>query len=938
MCGGFFGNIYIKLTIFFKKYIDKKSEGGIIFLGPKHSTFGSKSNERKDISIMKKRILSIALAVVMVVSLIPFSLLAVGADDASMTFTADKLYKSDKFLEAEPNTFEFVVRLPEGYTGRPGVIYSNYEKKADNAVCIQIQGNATIQLYYQMKDSNPVKYIFENAPINTGEWVHVAVVRDEVAGNVRCYINGEFYQTSTVAMEEYGYLTSTQDLKGMCVGGDYRSGNTYYFKCELKEIAIYSDVRTPDEIKEDFAGIKKTNDNLLVWFQPEAGMTNEIPDLSGNGYTARTGEAPEPDAQEGMSFNVNDIYRSAKFLEAAPNTFEFTVKLPKGYTDRPGVIFSNYEGPEKTYDRAICLQLQANGTVQLYYETKGNSNVKYVFKNLDICTGDWVHIAVVRDEAAGKVRCYLNGTLAEEITTTVAPYGYLTSKDALKPMCIGGDYRSNNRYYFRCELKELVVYSDVRTADEIKADIGETNKTNDNLLAWYKLSPNQTSVEDLSGNGYDASIAKEDLDAPSWSETTTPVTDFAYSFAVVGDTQHVTESNPQNLAKIYQWLLDNQESKKIKHVLGLGDITNSNATTQWETAKKAISLLDGKLPYILIRGNHDNSANMNKYLGTPAYYEQLASTGDSGVFEDGKFDNSYTTLTVGGHKYLIMGLDFGAKDNVLEWANNVVSKYPDHKVIVLTHGYLTNTGERLDTGVKACPSSYDSTLNDADDMWDKFLSRHKNIFLVLSGHKAADDIVAVQHIGVNGNTVTEFLINPQTLDLKYKGIGGLGLVAMFYISEDGNTISVQYYSTIHDKFYGNKSQFTFESNVDKSGIDQNIEKIEKDYGDSSKYTKESYDALTDVLKDADTFRNTIVTQAEVDAYVAKLKAAIDRLVLISGGDETTGTETPPETQPIPGGAEIGDGLYIIVPVLITVLLISAYFIFAISVKAKKRAQ
>ncbi|MBR4034796.1 MAG: hypothetical protein IKJ04_08300, partial [Clostridia bacterium] len=145
--------------------------------------------------------------------------------------------------------------------------------------------------------------------------------------------------------------------------------------------------------------------------------------------------------------------------------------------------------------------------------------------------------------------------------------------------------------------------------------------------------------------------------------------------------------------------------------------------------------------------------------------------------------------------------------------------------------------------------------------------------------------------------VTEFLINPQTLDLKYKSMGGLGLVAMFYVSEDGSKISVQYYSTIHDKFYGSKSQFTFECTVDKSGIDRNVEKVEKDHADSSKYTKESYDALTAVLKDADSIRNKVVTQAEVDAYVAKLEAAINGLVLISDG------ETTPETQPVPDETE-----------------------------------
>ena len=48
-----------------------------------------------------------------------------------------------------------------------------------------------------------------------------------------------------------------------------------------------------------------------------------------------------------------------------------------------------------------------------------------------------------------------------------------------------------------------------------------------------------------------------------------------------------------------------------------------------------------------------------------------------------------------------------------------------------------------------------------------------------------------------------------------------------------------------------------------------------------------------MLKDADSIRNKVVTQAEVDAYVAKLEAAISGLVLISDG------ETTPETQPVP---------------------------------------
>jgi len=229
-------------------------------------------------------------------------------------------------------------------------------------------------------------------------------------------------------------------------------------------------------------------------------------------------------ADMGMTFMSWIVNSTTKFLEEAPNTFEFTVRLPKGYAERPGVIFSNYEGPEKTHDRAICIQLQKNGTVQLYYETAGFSNVKYVFKDLDICTGEWVHIAVTRDEFAGKVSCYINGELAEELIVTVEPYGYLTSADELKPMCIGGDYRSDNRYYFRGELRELVVYSDVRTADEIRADFVRTFSTNDNLLVWYQLSDDTIYPEDLSGNGYSVPSEEETETTEPAPETQAPET------------------------------------------------------------------------------------------------------------------------------------------------------------------------------------------------------------------------------------------------------------------------------------------------------------------------------------------------------------------------------------------------------------------------------
>jgi hypothetical protein len=54
-------------------------------------------------------------------------------------------------------------------------------------------------------------------------------------------------------------------------------------------------------------------------------------------------------------------------------------------------------------------------------------------------------------------------------------------------------------------------------------------------------------------------------------------------------------------------------------------------------------------------------------------------------------------------------------------------------------------------------------------IWNKFASKHENIFMVLSGHMSADTVVIKQRKGEAGNTVTEMLIDPQTMDGQYAG-------------------------------------------------------------------------------------------------------------------------------------------------------------------------
>lgn len=92
-------------------------------------------------------------------------------------------------------------------------------------------------------------------------------------------------------------------------------------------------------------------------------------------------------------------------------------------------------------------------------------------------------------------------------------------------------------------------------------------------------------------------------------------------------------------------------------------------------------------------------------------------------------------------------------------------------------------------------------------MWDKLVSKHKNIFLVLSGHDPCSDVVTTQTKGVHGNTVTQMLIDPQGVD---SGLGATGMVAMLYFSNDGKTITVENYSTVKEQFYLSTNQYTID--------------------------------------------------------------------------------------------------------------------------------
>lgn len=278
-----------------------------------------------------------------------------------------------------------------------------------------------------------------------------------------------------------------------------------------------------------------------------------------------------------------------------------------------------------------------------------------------------------------------------------------------------------------------------------------------------------------------------------------PIKDYAYSFALIGDTQIMTALYSDKLSCIYDWILENKDEKKIKYVFGLGDITDNSTTREWHVAKKEIDKLRGVVPNMHIRGNHDKLEDFLLAFPYKEYADQI-----SGSYNN-TMQYTYHKFKVGKTKYLALNIDLGPSDEVIAWANGVIKDHPDHNVIIVTHIYKKPDGSLYDNKKLG---QYGTNLG--PELWDKLVKNHENIVMVLAGHVDTNNIKVHQREGVHGNTVTEILVDPQGVDLKY---GPGGFVAMLYFSEDGKNVQTEYISTVHKAYVLNESPSPFEVNV-----------------------------------------------------------------------------------------------------------------------------
>jgi hypothetical protein len=282
------------------------------------------------------------------------------------------------------------------------------------------------------------------------------------------------------------------------------------------------------------------------------------------------------------------------------------------------------------------------------------------------------------------------------------------------------------------------------------------------------------------------------------------------------------ERNQPILDLMMYWITDNIKNLNIRLVMATGDLVDNNDSAspdfvkfdqpgiaQWEAVSRSFDKLNGKVPYITATGNHDYSyADMEKknsrfndyfppnknFLNRGIMRAAFMNTEGTPTAENAVFE----FISPNDEKYLVLNIEFGPRDTVIQWVNGIVNhqKYQDHRVILLTHSYLNSQNERI------AKSGYPvADKNEGEAVWRKLVQPASNIELVVCGHVASPDDFA-KHTGFRTDknaaekSVYQMLFNAQALGGGWHGNGGDGWLRILEFLPDGKTVKVRTFSPL----------------------------------------------------------------------------------------------------------------------------------------------
>ena len=275
------------------------------------------------------------------------------------------------------------------------------------------------------------------------------------------------------------------------------------------------------------------------------------------------------------------------------------------------------------------------------------------------------------------------------------------------------------------------------------------------------------------------------------------------TLAFLPDTQSYVKWKNTPFIDQIDWLIANKDNLKLKFVGHEGDIVQSYDTdiTEWEFAMGQMErLYDNGIPFSTLPGNHDysdgtrDSTMYNTYCPL-TYFEQMSTY--MGAYEENKSDNTYHKVNINGVDLLILSLEFGPRDGVIEWANTILENNSTTKALILVHSYLKYNGELLASVDNHAPSNgygLGTDVNDGTDLWTKLVYPNNNVRFVICGHDGLSDDGSGLRISIHedGSNIYQVMSNYQY----YPDYPGYLLLLEF----SGENIRLRTYSPYLDEY------------------------------------------------------------------------------------------------------------------------------------------
>jgi len=295
-------------------------------------------------------------------------------------------------------------------------------------------------------------------------------------------------------------------------------------------------------------------------------------------------------------------------------------------------------------------------------------------------------------------------------------------------------------------------------------------------------------------------------------ESDIKITSKYFTIVVLPDTQIYSQKYPEIFKSQTNWIKQQKDNSNIVCVIHEGDITQTNVEKEWIIANEAMSVLDGVIPYFVTTGNHDmgtlglattrDTRWFNKYFPI----SRFENTPEYGGHFGENIENAYYLMHARKLRLMILCLEFGPRDEVLDWANQVVSSHNKYRTIVNTHCYMDHDDTRVGKGDADNPHLFPIKANDGEEIWEKFVRKHENIFLVVSGHVRGDGLGRQTSTGDHGNKVHEILANYQVREK-----GGNGWLRLMKFVLEKNKLVVQTYSPYLRKYaIGKRNEFVLD--------------------------------------------------------------------------------------------------------------------------------